>query len=167
LRQQAELADTLPASHVRCAKSPSALAKWITHLEQILPQQPRPGGDDREQITGARQAAEALFRSKPPVSGPSVPASAPADQSARKPRVLQIISPAVPVRHEERETPAAREPQTMRKIPRSQFVRIRTLVKYGMTVAQVAEVYGVDAGEIARILRQAGPPKFGSRPRRA
>jgi hypothetical protein len=42
----------------------------------------------------------------------------------------------------------------MRKIPRSQFVRIR-MVKYGMTVAQVAKVYGVDAGEIARILRQA------------
>jgi hypothetical protein len=67
--------------------------------------------------------------------------------------VLQIISPAVPARHEERKTPAAPEPQTMRKIPRSQFVRIRTLVKYGMTVAQVAKVYGVDAGEIARILR--------------
>jgi hypothetical protein len=151
----------LPTSGVpKLTNRPSALAKWITHLEQILPsrqQQPRLGGDDREQITRARQAAEALFRSKPPVSvsGPSVPASAPADQSARKPRVLQIISPAVPVRHEERETPAAPEPQTMRKIPRSQFVRIRTLVKYGMTVAQVAKVSGVDAGEIARILRQA------------
>lgn len=160
LRQQAELADTLPASHVQCAKINESSLRYremVTHLEQILisrQQQPRPGGDDREQITRARQAAEALFRSKPPVSGPSVPASAPADQSARKPRVLKIISP-VPVRHEERETPAAPEPQTMRKIPRSQFVRIRTLVKYGMTVAQVAKVYGVDAGEIARILRQA------------
>ena len=118
-------------------------------------QQIQPRGDDREQITRARQAAEALFRSKPPVSGPSVPAPAPADESARKPRVLQIISPAVPARHEERKTPAAPEPQTMRKIPRSQFGRIRTLVKYGMTIAQVAKVYGVDAGEIARILRQA------------
>jgi hypothetical protein len=28
----------------------------------------QPRGDDREQITRARQAAEALFRSKPPVS---------------------------------------------------------------------------------------------------
>jgi hypothetical protein len=122
-------------------------------LEQILisrQQQPRPGGDDREQITRARQAAEALFRSKPPV-----PASAPADQSARKPRVLRITSPAVPIRHEALEVPVATEPQTMREIPRSQFVRIRTLVKYGMTVAQVAKVYGVAAGEIARILRQA------------
>ena len=145
----------LPTSGVpKLTNRPSAIAKWITHLEQILvscQQQPRAGGDDREQITRARHAAEALFRSKPPVSGPSVPASSPADQSARKPRVLQIIS----VRHEERETPAAPEPQTMHKIPRSQFVRIRTLVKYGMTVAQVAKVFGVAAGEIARILRQA------------
>lgn len=119
-------------------------------------QQIQPRGDDREQITRARQAAEALFRSKPPVSGPSsVPASAPADQSARKPRVLRIISPAVPIRHEALEVPVATEPQTAREIPRSQFVRIRTLVKYGMTVAQVAKVYGVAASEIARILRQA------------
>ena len=38
----------------------------------------------------------------------------------------------------------------MREIPRSQFARIRTLVKYGMTVAQVAKVYGVAVDEIAR-----------------
>jgi hypothetical protein len=80
---------------------------------------------------------------------------APADQSARKPRVLRIISPAVPIRHEALEVPVATEPQTTCEIPRSQFVRIRALVKYGMTVAQVAKVYGVAAGEIARILRQA------------
>ena len=69
--------------------------------------------------------------------------------------MLRIISPAVPIRHEAVEVPVATEPQTTREIPRSQFVRIRTLVKYGMTVAQVAKVYGVAAGEIARILRQA------------
>jgi len=50
---------------------------------------------------------------------------------------------------------AAPELQTMREIPRSQFGRIRTLVKYGMTVAQVAKVYGVAADEVARILHQA------------
>jgi 2-methylisocitrate lyase-like PEP mutase family enzyme len=49
----------------------------------------QPGGDDREQITRARQAAEALFRSKPPVSGPSVPASAPADQSVARLRAYR------------------------------------------------------------------------------
>ena len=132
------------------------------------PQQLKPRGDDPEQITRARQAAEALFTSKPPpVITPTIPASLTTiDRSTRKPRVLPILSPAAPVRHEERETPAAPEPQTMREIPRSQFVRIRTLVKYGMTAAQVANVYGVAAAqvanvygvaadEIARILRQA------------
>ena len=118
-------------------------------------QQIQPRGDDREQITRARQAAEALFRSKAPISEPSVPAPAPADQSARKPRVLRIISSAVTIRHEAVEVPVATEPQTTREIPRSQFVRIRTLVKYGMTVSQVAEVYGVAVGEIERVLRQA------------
>jgi hypothetical protein len=29
------------------------------------------------------------------------------------------------------------------------------LVKYGMTLSQVAEVYGVPVGEIARVLREA------------
>lgn len=74
----------------------------------------------------------------------------PTDRSTRKPRVLPILSPAAPVRHEEPETPAAPEPQTMREIPRSQLGRIRALVTYGMTVAQVAKVCGVAADEIAR-----------------
>lgn len=117
-------------------------------------QQPHPRGDDRERITRARQAAEALFTVKPPVCEPSVPDSAPGNQSARKPRVLRIVSPAVRGRHEQLETPVSCEPQTPRQIPRSQFVRIRTLVKYGMTVGQVAEVYGVPIAEIARVLRE-------------
>ncbi len=121
------------------------------------PQQLKPRGDDPEQITRARQAAEALFTSKPPpVSMPTIPASlATIDRSTRKPRVLPILSPAAPVRHEERETPAAPEPRTTREIARSQFARILTLVKYGMTVAQVAEVYGATVSEIERILRKA------------
>ena len=150
------------ASYVlaKIGKSVWDIANWITISERTLlsrPQQLKPRGDDREQSARARQAAEALFTSKPPpVSTPTIPASlTTTDRSTRKPRVLPILSPAAPVRHEERETPAAPEPQTTREIPRSQFVRIRTLVKYGMTVAQVAKVYGVAADEITRILRQA------------
>jgi hypothetical protein len=101
-------------------------------------QQIKPRGDDREQITRARQAAEALFTSKPsPVGTRAVPESlTPTDRSTRKPRVLPILSPATPVRHEEREMSAAPEPQTVREIPPSQFARIRIWRKYGMTVAQ-------------------------------
>jgi hypothetical protein len=127
-------------------------SKISLSTRQHQPSQPR--GDDRERISKARQAAEALFTSQSPVSGPSDPASPPTAQSARKPRAL-AIAPVASVRPEEREMSAAPEPQTMREIPRSQFGRIRTMVKYGMTVAQVAKVYGVAADEIARIFRQA------------
>lgn len=111
-------------------------------------------GDDRERITRARQAAEALFTSKSPVSGPLDPASLPADQSAHKPRVL-AIAPVASVRREDAETLVIPEPQTKREISRSQFGCIRALVKYGMTVAQIAEVYGAAVSEIERILHKA------------
>ena len=117
-------------------------------------QPPQPRGDDRERISKARQAAEALFTSQSPVSGPSDPDSPPADQSARKPSVL-AIAPMAPVRRDDVETPIIPEPQATREIARPQFARIRTLVKYGMTVAQVAEVYGVAVSEIERILGKA------------
>ena len=74
------------------------------------------------------------------------------DQAARKPRVLGIVPPA-PVRVEEVKAPVGLEPRTPHAIPRSQFARIRALVKYGMTVAEVAGVYGVAVGDVERILR--------------
>ena len=76
-----------------------------------------------------------------------------ADRSARKPRGLGI-STVAPVRREKVEVPNGSEHQMTPVIPRSQFARIRALVKYGMAVSQVAEVYGVTVGEIARILRK-------------
>jgi hypothetical protein len=137
------IASRLPKSRLpSLPKRPFDNREWNNRSEQILlsrQQQRHPRGDDRERITRARQAAEALFTAKPPVSEPSVSDSALSDQAARKPRVLRIVSPAAPIRHEQLETPVSREPQTPRQIPRSQFGRIRTLVKYGMTVSQVAE----------------------------
>ncbi|MGH7113896.1 MAG: hypothetical protein ACREE9_05325 [Stellaceae bacterium] len=111
--------------------------------------QPYPRGDDRERITRARQAAEALFKAKP-ISGLSVADTAPPDQLARKPRVLRITSPAVP----EPETPVAPELPRTSPVPALQVARIRAWVKYGMTLSQVAEVYGAGVDEIKRILRQ-------------
>jgi hypothetical protein len=117
-------------------------------------QQPHSRGDDRERITRARQAAEALFTPKRPLSEPSIPESlTSADHSVRKPRVLRIL-PASPVRREEVTAPVRSEPPRTREIPRSEFARIRAWMKYGMTVAQVAGVYGVAVGAIERILRQ-------------
>ena len=150
-----ELADRTSAAQVHLAESISDIAKdQREHSLRSRPQQPHPRGDDRERITRARQAAEALFRPKRAVE-PSVPASlTPADQSARKPRVLGIL-PAAQIRHEELKTPVSREPQTTPEVPVSQFSRIRALVKYGMPVTQVAEIYRVAGGAIKRILRKA------------
>ena len=68
---------------------------------------------------------------------------------------MLTIAPIASVRRDDAETPVIPEPQATREIARSQFARIRTLVKYGMTVAQVAEIYGAAVGEIERILRKA------------
>jgi hypothetical protein len=66
--------------------------------------------------------------------------------------VLRIIPPS-PTGHNKPESPVVAAPPA-RAIPHSQFARIRALAKYGMTVAQVAKVYGVAVGEIERILRR-------------
>ncbi len=120
----------------------------------MLSQQPDPRGDDRERINRARQTAEALFTPKRQATEQLVSGSQQADQSARKPRVLGI-SPPAPNRLAEVKAPVSPEPQTTREVPRSQFPRIRSWVKYGMTAAQVAEVYGAAIDDIERILRQA------------
>jgi hypothetical protein len=118
--------------------------------------QPLARGRDREQIARARQAGEALFTAKPPkplANPPAVPA--PAEQAVRKPRVLQTRTRAPAERNEVPETPSAAPAPPKREIPRSEFGRIRTLVKYGMTAAQVAELCGVGVDEIQHILRNA------------
>lgn len=113
-----------------------------------------PRDHDRERIRNARRAAEELFRPKPEASREMLPnARAPGEQPPRKPRIL-AISQAVPVSAAAVETPASRKPPP--QIPASRFARIRTWVKYGMTVADVAQVYGVAVEEIEGILRDAG-----------
>jgi hypothetical protein len=110
--------------------------------------------DDREQIMSARRATEALFMPKPQVTERTVlERLPPADPSARKPRVLPILSPTS-IRHEEIEAPISSKRQTVPDIPAKKFARIRALVKYGMTVAQVAELYGVPVEAIKPILRK-------------
>ncbi len=108
--------------------------------------------DDREQVTRARVVAEELFSPKQPVTKVVVLRNpSPVERLLRKPRIL-TISPAVPIRQETVEGPG-RLKKT--EIAVSQFDRIRTWVKYGMTVPQVARVYGVAVEEIERILPKA------------
>ena len=119
-------------------------------------QQQHPRGDDRDRITKARREAEALFTSKPPIRETADPhPQTPIDQAARKPRILRALSTA-PVRQQEDAAQISTEaPMTPIQIPGSQFARIRAWVKYGMTAAQVAGIYGVAVDAIERILRQA------------
>ncbi len=141
-----------------CAGTMAEYPGSVPISQQAIPEQilftPRqrthpPDSDDRERITRARQAAEALFTPKQRAAEPSASGS---DPPARKPRVLET-APAAPVRHEA--VAASPEPRIKSAIPAAQFARIRAWVKYGMTVAQVAQLYGVAADEIERILRQA------------
>jgi hypothetical protein len=96
--------------------------------------------------------AEELFRPKPHAPRETAPdALSPGEQSPRKPRIL-AISPAVPIPREAAEPPVKRPAP---EIPASQFARIRTWVKYEMTAADVAQVYGVAVEEIELILHKA------------
>jgi hypothetical protein len=103
----------------------------------------RPYPDDRERMARARQAAEALF-----TPTPAVTEKLSVDQPARQPRVLETAPP--PARREAIKV-AAVSPEPPMPIPPAHLARIRSWVKYGMTLAQVAEVYKVPVDEIARI----------------
>ncbi len=118
----------------------------------VTAHQPDARGDDRERLT---RAAEALFTPKQQVPEQSTKGgTVRAGEPVRKPRVLPTL-PKAAVHQEELEAPISPRPETTAKIARPQFARIRTLVRYGMTARQVAEVYGVSVGEIERILRMA------------
>jgi|SRR4051812_11054339 len=108
--------------------------------------------DDHERRTSARQAAEALFTgNREAIDGMREDPRA-IGKSARKPRVLPVL-PTAAAPHEELYTPNHTKHQIMPKIASSQFARIRTWVRYGMTLRQVAEMYEVDVEEIESILR--------------
>ena len=111
-------------------------------------------GNSREQSTSARQAAEALFTPKLQRVEPTVREAAPAGEAVRKPRVLAVAT-AVPVQHDEPDAPISAHPPMKPVIPTAHVARIRACLKYGMTAAQLAEMYGVAAGEVERVLGPA------------
>jgi len=122
---------------------------------------------DRERINRARQDAEDLFKPKQQPTRAEVPPSAQNDapsaehQPRRQPRIFAI--PSVAPMTTAKVEPAA-EPKVIRRraaikreaheIPASQFGRVRALTNYGMTQAQVADLYEVTIDEIDRIIRR-------------
>jgi hypothetical protein len=133
----------------------------------LLTEWPLDDHSDREKLDRARRNAEDLFKPRPQ----SAPADATATaensvpsaehQPRREPRIFRI-PPVVPMSAAKGE--ASAEPKSTRRqrtvkrstgaIPASQFGRVRALASYGMTQAQVADLYGVTVHEIERIIRR-------------
>jgi hypothetical protein len=111
-------------------------------------------GDRREPSTNARQAAEALFAPKPQRAPTPVREAGAAGEAVRKPRVLTIAA-AAPVPRDELAASTSATLPKQPTIPAAHVARIRAWMKYGMSAAQVAEMYGVAAGEVERVLRIA------------
>jgi hypothetical protein len=120
---------------------------------------------DRQRIDRARQDAENLFKPRPRSPTPEVLASplngaAPAEQQPRRQPRIFMIPPVVPMMAAKGVASAESKPIKRRlavkrgshHIPPSQFGRVRALANYGMTQAQVAELYGVGVDEIERIV---------------
>lgn len=121
--------------------------------------------NDRERISRARQAAEDLFKPRQQKGGAELPlpasntASSAEQEPRRQPRIFAAPAP-VPIGKVETPTesrPARRRAVIRREtktVPSSQAGRVRALASYGMTRAQVAELYGVTVDEIERIIKR-------------
>jgi hypothetical protein len=108
------------------------------------------GRDARNQVNSARRAAEALFTPKsPPTAKQTVTGSA-ADQLIRKPRVL--AAKRATLLRDSREAALVSSQATSHPVPVTHIPRIRTWLDYGMTLAQVARVYGVSIRVIEGLL---------------
>jgi hypothetical protein len=108
---------------------------------------------DREQIIRARQAAEALFAPKQDIAEQPVPSAA-QEPKSRKPRVLPILVSAS-IRQEVADASMSPEDPTISQIPIKKPAHLRALVKYGMSISQVAELYGVPVETVRAVLRKA------------
>ena len=122
------------------------------------------GANNRDKVNRARQAAEELFKPmERTLSGlPAAPDSGSnGQQPPRQPRVFALPPRTAPTA--KAEPPAETKPVRRQKVPRraaspiptSQLGRVRALANYGMTRAEVAELYGVPIEEIDRILKGA------------
>ena len=101
--------------------------------------------------TQAHEAAEAIFKPKAEViSRPEAPTPPTAPPPARTPRILSVSTARTVPRKVETDQA---QPAGL-TIPGSEIPRIKTWLKYGMTVPQVARIYGVAVDDIKRALAQ-------------
>jgi len=130
--------------------SSSAKLMELSLFDRDHPGHAARGGDH----VSVRQAAEALFTPKPPaLKRPEVAAESSASPQFRQPRVLGISAPQ-PRRQEDVEPLRPAPATTQKRIADTEAARVKTWVKYGMTIPQVAKVYGVTLMEVQRVLRE-------------
>jgi hypothetical protein len=110
--------------------------------------------ENRGRATQARDAAEALFRPKPRVAEPPPPGAPPQNDAAPRPRALSAL-PLPPSPNAVAETPVEPQHEPSSPIPASDYARIRAWVANGLTLRQVADMYGVPIEDVRRILRNA------------
>jgi hypothetical protein len=105
-------------------------------------------------MTAARHAAEALFRAKVPEPARQALTTAPPapDQSGRRPRILRAVEPARRNREAIVVAPPAAATPAAPSVPRLDLPRIKTWLKYGMTIAQVAQLYDLAIHDLERLL---------------
>lgn len=128
-------------------------------------QKPTPAAAS-EPISKAREAAEALFRPKQqlavdPSNGPASAES----EIQRTPRIIPI--PAAEPHREaiaKPRTPRRETGSRIHKIPKSEYGRVRALASYGMTLDQVAALYGVPAKNVEPIVAATSDGDFNSSP---
>jgi hypothetical protein len=120
--------------------------------------------DDREQVNKAREAAESLFkpnkqveRSEAPPTGPMTPSQIeqPAPRPPRifaRPSTMPVTDATVVPSTDPKPGPGRAVSKRRAKIPAAQHDRVRTLVMYGMTPDEVADLYGVPVDVVERIV---------------
>lgn len=97
----------------------------------------------------AREAAEALFKPKQSVKPPQATAAPNRTSDQHKPRILA----ALPEGAAFKQAPAGASPGKIKPLVLElEIPKIRTWIRYGMTLAQVAHVYGISAAEVKRAL---------------
>lgn len=105
---------------------------------------------ETEQARQARETADAVFRPKPQTARADDKSA-----TARVPRILTVSQPEPGMAHapEALAEPQARaSAQEVPEIPEAEYRRIYTLATYGMTIKEVAGLYGVDARKIEQIV---------------
>src|SRR5436190_3736022 len=125
---------------------------------RVLYEDVKPGRSPQiEHINKARQAAEALFAPKQAI-GPTPECVPPDSTGTRKPRILSAQA-AHGTPSEQTKVPVELKPlRPCYQVPASDLTRIRTWLKYGMTIRQVAKMFHVDAGEMKGILKRVEAP---------